>query len=599
MKLLQGGIAHGWYIHVSIFKFCCMLSSKEILSTIFISDKPKGYLPPPHIFSSLIRPFACWQHENCALHLSQQAIPKKQSIGRQGPIQPKLLLNSPIYDVLFPALCDAAYCSSMVPLASIPFSLLRPTPDISTAPLMFVLLEVALRHNSSSNSSSVLSTHQQVFNLLKAITEPGRCSSIAAAGPGWPVVLPLVDALVSCSKVLRSSSWDMASLAQACGLLESLVGQTAMLAAAWKDSIMKSNGNGSQGLLPEAANEEQLSQGLEERLALSSVHFALLTCILSMLDVLGDLTWLAVQVAQQLLCWEGVKEHFDSWNATGTAGTSGLPTGPALSVAGALAAKDYDAELFECYLVQGQWVSSKGVFQHNQSDPNADMVLSEVYALEILESLVARFGYSRVVCWGWALDPWPWVKGGVDLSYDRVCGIFEFRLGLAPAAAVNAAQSSSYDNVPFKRLAAEVGESLLPVMPKADLQDQVYSQHASDWVDAVLKSPLGGANGPLSLVLSDVVHLVAESLAQCSARGCCNNPRCMNLGGVSEMGLVVGREGARGLCSGCREVFYCSRECQEEAWVLHRDFCSQYAMLDNSSGLDDDAKEAEAFVSPC
>ena len=76
-------------------------------------------------------------------------------------------------------------------------------------------------------------------------------------------------------------------------------------------------------------------------------------------------------------------------------------------------------------------------------------------------------------------------------------------------------------------------------------------------------------------------RLVAALLTDCSARGCCNNPRCGNLSGVSEMGLVVGRSGARGVCSGCREVCYCSRECQEEAWELHKHYC--FLIKDHSS----------------
>ena len=48
----------------------------------------------------------------------------------------------------------------------------------------------------------------------------------------------------------------------------------------------------------------------------------------------------------------------------------------------------------------------------------------------------------------------------------------------------------------------------------------------------------------------------------------------MNVSGESEMALVVGKERARGVCSGCREVCYCSWACQEEVWVLHKKYCS-------------------------
>uniref|UniRef100_A0A383VT77 MYND-type domain-containing protein n=1 Tax=Tetradesmus obliquus TaxID=3088 RepID=A0A383VT77_TETOB len=67
----------------------------------------------------------------------------------------------------------------------------------------------------------------------------------------------------------------------------------------------------------------------------------------------------------------------------------------------------------------------------------------------------------------------------------------------------------------------------------------------------------------------------AQELAEgvCAAlplRHCCNNPRCLNLGGLSEAALVAGA-GSR--CSGCRASYYCSRECQLAAWRLHKPVC--------------------------
>jgi hypothetical protein len=41
--------------------------------------------------------------------------------------------------------------------------------------------------------------------------------------------------------------------------------------------------------------------------------------------------------------------------------------------------------------------------------------------------------------------------------------------------------------------------------------------------------------------------------------GCCNSPGCVELGGVSEAGLVGG---SRGRCSSCRAAWYCSTKCQ-------------------------------------
>ena len=354
--------------------------------------------------------------------------------------------------------------SFMVPVVSIPISLLRITPGIFTTPLMFVLLEVCLRLNSSNSNSTSRSSsgagsssgsdtgsdsasntvdncsssggssstttsaggsstnssndvnrhsrsssrstgriHLQTLHLLRIVSEPDRCTRMSAAGPCWAAVLPLMGVLLSSSKVLRSSSWDMDSSEQACTLFASILGQVALLTEAWESKYR-------DALLSGTSMTAQLPlEGLES-FALSSMTWALVKCIFTMV---------------------------------------------------------------------------------------------------MLE------------------------------------------------------QSSSLDNAPFLNMAVKIVESLLPVMPytaSQEGQDQVMSNDAK-------------------------VHLLAEALAKWCAYGCCNNPRCTNLGGVSEMGLVVGRQGARGVCSGCREACYCSKKCQEEAWLLHKDCCSQDVMLTNSAGL--------------
>ena len=56
---------------------------------------------------------------------------------------------------------------------------------------------------------------------------------------------------------------------------------------------------------------------------------------------------------------------------------------------------------------------------------------------------------------------------------------------------------------------------------------------------------------------------------------CCNNPDCRELGGLSELGLVQGPGGARGVCGGCGLACYCSRKCQEKVWGTHRQVCKE------------------------
>ena len=414
--------------------------------------------------------------------------------------------------------------------------------------------------------------------MLKAITEPGRCSSIAAAGPSWPVVLPLVGALVRCSKVLRSSSWDIASLAQACSLLEGLVGQTVVLTAAWKDSIIHNTGSRSALMLSEAANKPHLSEGLEARLALSSVHFALLTCLLSILGVLGDLAWLAGEIARQLLCWEEVKGQFDNWEVAAVAATKAGRTGASK------AARNYDAAVFEWYLERNQVFSSLAIFRDGRSTlAGADTLLSEAYAVETVELLLARFGYHRAVSWARALEPFPWVKRGGGPNSNRMLGMITSRLGLAPQAEAVGELSRSCNYLSLHKGAVKIAESLLPVVPNSACgagQQTAGTERVRRRVIDVLAGPRGSGRGPSCLFLLEVKGLVTEALKICPARGCCNNPRCKNMAGFSEMGLVVGREGARGVCSGCREVCYCSKKCQEAAWeVLHEDWCSRCTRL--------------------
>ena len=64
----------------------------------------------------------------------------------------------------------------------------------------------------------------------------------------------------------------------------------------------------------------------------------------------------------------------------------------------------------------------------------------------------------------------------------------------------------------------------------------------------------------------------------------CNNPRCENLRGLSEMGMVVpggkrggGGEGA-GVCGACRVACYCSYDCQVEHLPEHGGLCELLVM---------------------
>ena len=306
-------------------------------------------------------------------------------------------------------------------------------------------------------------------------------------------------------------------------------------------------------VIKECCQKQHAHELLEERLALSSVQFALLTCLYSLLEVMRELAWLAVEIAQQLLCWEEVKEQFDSWEAGAGAATEAGCAGASK------AAQAHDTAVFECYLEQGERFSSLAISKGGgPSLPGADALTCEAYAVETVELLLARFGCIRVLFWGVAMIPWPWVKRGAGPDNDRILGMVSNRLGLASQAEAAGELSHSRKHLPLNTLAVRISESLLPVLPNSLCEFGLQT--------ACKEHGMG---------------LVEVSLKICPAHGCCNNPHCTNLGGVSEVGLVVGREGARGVCSGCREVCYCSRECQKEAWEHHKDWCLHYAMLAN------------------
>ena len=60
---------------------------------------------------------------------------------------------------------------------------------------------------------------------------------------------------------------------------------------------------------------------------------------------------------------------------------------------------------------------------------------------------------------------------------------------------------------------------------------------------------------------------------------CCNNIICCNnmSDKVSELGVSLGgRGGVGGVCQGCKEACYCSRECQLQLWAAgHKDVCQR------------------------
>ena len=73
--------------------------------------------------------------------------------------------------------------------------------------------------------------------------------------------------------------------------------------------------------------------------------------------------------------------------------------------------------------------------------------------------------------------------------------------------------------------------------------------------------------GLLALCTTPVLHATGLTLCSFAVPCMCNSPDCINVSGLSELGLVSGRSC---LCGGCRVARYCDRACQRSAWKRHK-----------------------------
>ena len=70
-------------------------------------------------------------------------------------------------------------------------------------------------------------------------------------------------------------------------------------------------------------------------------------------------------------------------------------------------------------------------------------------------------------------------------------------------------------------------------------------------------------------VLQDLLPLFELLLREVPCPLGCSNPSCANMEGESEVGL------ANKICTRCRVVYYCSKECQVAHWEVHKDQCKR------------------------
>ena len=443
----------------------------------------------------------------------------------------------------FALFCNAENDSLLFPMAVIPWGQMDLVAASPADPLMFVILEIILRSHSSNPGVPLQALHLIGINTLLN----SQTRMIATVSSSWSSALPLVGALVSGSKSLRSGDWDKFSLGRALQLMVGAVRQTLVLLSAIAQYLRL----GSSSIAPQQEQQQQ------QHLMVQTMCWALMACMLSVVDVVLELTQLAVQVARQLLCWEEVKEQF-------------------------LAAGSYDPELLEWYLTAvGEAAAAKGGSATGAGAEIWECRKSAQAASTIVVSLLDVFGLQRLMKWRAAIE-------GISHA-DAVCNVPSFDLlCLAVSCELCGGKTltdESREQWPLLQTVTAamfviLGDIAAPIVPfPKTLLDRSYELLQSPWLGSgsllvgLVQSAEGGAGGhSVALLIS---RSIVECMGVCSARGCCNNPRCMNLGGVSEMGLVVGRGGARGVCSGCREVCYCSREYQEAAWEVHKNWCSR------------------------
>jgi hypothetical protein len=430
-------------------------------------------------------------------------------------------------------------------------------------PLLFTVLEMALRISQSPYEQ------MQLFHLLEAVMQPLSSQQLRSAGPSWAAALPLVGVLVTSSKVLRAGKWSSSSLGLACKIMQKVLTQVFGVWKAWLEAVGDMGSSGF-GPVPDLAMEAEQQQQqcerkqqseIEKTQMLDSIAWAERCCALSITDVLHDITWLAVQVAQQLLCWEEVRRDT-------------VQRGAAIDCNLTLLYRNLcDAGLSQsaCAACSSCTLPPTG---HQR------VLAVDYVALAVVDTMVAQFGLGRVLRWARQLKPWPCIEVS-SASSSEMPSAYE-RLGAEIAASMDVVAGSNGLATWF--MAPHPLPQCIPYAHGLDTWDDGDDtlELVGNWGSWQCELDSAGCRevGDMSIIaLRGAAYTVAEVLSACSARGCCNNPWCVNLEGMSEMGLVMGREGARGVCSACREVCYCSRKCQEGAWVLHKHYCSCIAMV--------------------
>ena len=142
----------------------------------------------------------------------------------------------------------------------------------------------------------------------------------------------------------------------------------------------------------------------------------------------------------------------------------------------------------------------------------------------------------------------------------------------AGASAASAAAKEEEDKVP-KRLSklppgglpAGVVDQLNVIHTKWPQEELSLGRHERDAVEYLKTLP----QDEQLVLLCDLLQLCEVMLLEVPFTIGCSNPGCVNVNGETEVGT------ANKACTGCKVVYYCSRECQVAHWKVHKALCKQ------------------------